>query len=116
MDEQFSVHQRLVRLHKLEKSLNAAQLAREVVAVVCTELQISPAKVTAMIRDGAAVNAAAVSTFKELLFPDVLDVKCFAHSLDIVGRKFEVPILNQFSQWWVNLFAHSPAARLAWKA
>ena len=116
VDEKFSVHQRLVRLHILEKSLNAAQLVREVVAVVCTELQISPAKVTAMIRDGAAVNTAAVSTLKELLFPDVLDVKCFAHSLDVVGRKFELPILNQFSQWWVDLFAHSPAARLAWKA
>ena len=115
VDEKFSVH-RLVCLHILEKNLNAAQLAREVVAVVCTEVQISPAKVTAMIRDGAAVNTAAVSTLKELLFPDVLDVKCFAHSLDIVGRKFEGPILDQFSQWWVNLFAHSPAARLAWKA
>ena len=80
-----------------------------------TELQLSAKTVIAFVRDGAAVNSAAVRSLKELLYPGALDVKCLSHTLDNVGRRFQVPLLDEFSQWWISLFAHSPAVRLEWK-
>ena len=67
------------------------------------------------VRDGAAVNGAALRSVKDLMYPEALDIKCFSHSLDNVGRHFDVPLLDEFSQWWITLFSHSPAARLQLK-
>ena len=50
------------------------------------------------------------------MFPKLFDVICASHSLDNVGRHFDTPLLDDFSQWWIGLFSRSPAARVAWKS
>ena len=115
MSSTFTIEQRLIRVHTLQKSLTAKDLAREIITAI-TSYQVPPTKIAATLRDGAAVNAAAVSTLKDLLLPNLVDITCLAHSLDNVGRRFETPLVDEFCQRWVTLFGHSPAARITWKS
>ncbi|CAH3194651.1 unnamed protein product, partial [Porites evermanni] len=66
------------------------------------------------MRDGASVNGAAMRTVK-VVFPKVVDVRCFSHAIDGIGSHFNIPTLRRFLQLWNALFGHSPATRIAWK-
>ena len=99
VDKERNVKQRLVCVHTVAKSLSAPELARELVMMLSTELRLSAKTIIAFVQDGAAVNSAAVRSLKELLYLDALDVKCLSHTLDNVGRRFQVPLLDEFSQW-----------------
>ena len=48
----------------------------------------------------------------KVVYPLLLDIGCFAHTIDQVGEKFNTPNLNEFTTYWVNLFSHSHKARL----
>ena len=50
-----------------------------------------------------------------VVFPKLVDVGCFSHTLDLVGEKFTTPHLSSFMVWWVSLFSHSPKSMLLWK-
>ena len=66
------------------------------------------------MKDGAAVNHAALEQVT-FFFPELLDITCFSHTINNVGKHFEFRVLDQFSQLWVSIFSHSAAVRLAWK-
>ena len=66
------------------------------------------------MQDGAASNGVAVHTL-HILYPTLLDVKCYSHTLDRVGEHFNIPVLNEFISTWISMFSHSPKARLCWK-
>ena len=51
----------------------------------------------------------------KVVYPMVLDIGCFCHTIDRVGERFKVPHLNEFSTYWVSLFSHSNKACLVWK-
>lgn len=112
---EFVICQRLVRLHVLTKSLNGQQLARELVTVLSTQLQYPAERVIAVARDGASVNKAAVRHLKDVMYPNLADIICMSHSLDNVGKRMDTPVLDSFLQLWISLFAHSPAAKSAWR-
>ena len=61
------------------------------------------------------MNQAALQQVR-FFFPQLPDVTCFSHKIDNVGKHFEFRVLDTFAQYWVSLFLHSAAARLAWKA
>ena len=63
------------------------------------------------MRDRASVNGVAMRTIN-VVFPDMIDVGCYSHTIDLVGGKFKTPHLDDFIRVWVSLFAHSPRARL----
>ena len=107
---------RLVRVHVLAKSLNARQLAREIITTLSTDLQYPSDRVLAVVRDGASVNGAAVKILRDAFYPHLTNIVCTPHSLDLIGRHFDTDLLDAFRQSWVALLAHSPALRLAWKA
>ena len=44
------------------------------------------------------------------IFPNILDIDCFSHTLDHVGAKFNTTILTKFINHWFLLFACSPLA------
>ena len=67
------------------------------------------------MKDEASVNQAALQQVR-FFFPQLLDVACFSHTIDNMGKQFEFHVLDTFAQYWVSLFSHSAAARLAWKA
>ena len=116
INEEFEIVQRLVHLHVLAKSLSANELARDIITILCTQwLQIPASIVIYAIRDGASVNGAAMRTMKEVMFPSMMNIICVSHTLDNVGRHMETPLLNNFLQRWIALFAPSPATKLLWK-
>lgn len=114
VDSDWKIQQRLVRLMLLAKSLSGEELARELIVVLSTTLGKGTQNLLAAMRDGAAVNGTAMRTVK-VLYPYVLDVKCFSHTIDNAGRHFNTPILDEFMRSWLSLFSHSPKARLQWK-
>ncbi len=68
----------------------------------------------ATMRDRAAVNGVAIRTLK-VLYPSLIDIGCFSHTLDNVGDRFSIPILDQFFKVWIGMFSRSPKTKLAWK-
>ena len=115
LDASWNIQQRLARFHVLAKSMKAPELAREIILCLSTFFQINPSRVVAFVRDGAAVNTAALEQVMMLLYTQANDIICASHNLDNVGQRFDTPTLSEFAQWWVALFSRSPAARLAWK-
>ncbi|KAK3725851.1 hypothetical protein QZH41_014072, partial [Actinostola sp. cb2023] len=74
-----------------------------------------PGALLAAMKDGASVNKAALQQVK-FFFPQLLDVTCFSHTIDNVGKhSVEFRVLDTFAQYWVSMFSHSAAVRLAWK-
>ena len=71
-------------------------------------------RLLACMRDEAATNGVAIRTLN-VLYPKMMDVWCFSHTLDRVGEYFEIPVLREFVSTWNSLFSHSPKARLYWK-
>ena len=46
--------------------------------------------ILAAMRDRASVNGVAIQHIK-IMFPNLLGIGCYSHTLDIAGDKFEVP-------------------------
>ena len=52
----------------------------------------------------------------KVMYPQVLDIGCFSHTIDHVGEKFATPVLDEFVSAWVLLFSHSPKSRFVWQS
>ena len=63
------------------------------------------------MRDGASVNNAAMKIMM-VVYPDILDVRCFSHTLDLIGDKFCTPVLTGFSSLCISFFSHSPKTKV----
>ena len=50
-----------------------------------------------------------------VLYPEMIDIGCFSHTIDHVGEHFKTPHLHEFGLYWVSLFSHSPKTRLLWR-
>lgn len=59
------------------------------------------------MHDRASVNSVAMRTIK-VMYPQVLDIGCFSHTIHHVGEKLVTPVLDEFVSAWVLLFSHSP--------
>ena len=114
IDSNWQIQQRLIRFQLLAQSMTGEQVARELIMALSTQYSVSSSSLLASMRDRASVNDVAIRTLK-VLYPGVLDIGCFSHTLDLVGSKFVVPHLHDFMTAWVSLFNHSPKARLIWK-
>ena len=110
----WEIKQRQVRLQLIAKSLKREELARELIMVFAQHYNVQNNNLCAAMSDGASVNGATMRTVK-VVFPKVVDVRCFSHAVDCVGDHFNIPILKRFLQLWNSLFGHSPATRLAWR-
>ena len=112
VSDDWTIEQRLLRVQLLAKSLSV--IAREIISILSTSYSIQSNRLIACMRDGAASNGVAVRTL-HILYPTLLDVKCYSHTLDRVGEHFNIPVLNEFISTWISMFSHSPKARLCWK-
>ena len=88
---------------------------RELINVLSVEYGIGSERVLASMRDHASANGVAMRTI-QIVYPNMLDIVCYSHTIDLVGEKFRTPNLDTFIRLWVSLFAHSPRARLFWKS
>ena len=89
-------------------------MARELLTALSTELGIGGNQLLAAIHDRASVNGAAMRTVS-IMYPAVLDIGCFSHTLDLVGTKFELPTLEKFMKHWETIFTHSCKSKLLWR-
>ena len=60
VDSDWSIHQRLVRVSMLAKSLTGEELARELISVLSVTYSITSNSLLAAMRDGASVNNVAI--------------------------------------------------------
>ena len=114
VDDQYQIQQRAVRVMLLAKSLTGEEVAHQLIVCLSTELGIKPELLVAAMRDRASVNSVAMRTLS-IVFPNVLDIGCFSHTLDHVGENFKTPILDQFIKVWINMFSRSPKTKLLWR-
>ena len=68
------------------------------------------------MRARATSNEVAISTIKQL-YPNILDIGCFFHTLDNDGGKFNLMILEELIRLWIRYFAHTCSyhAVLEWR-
>ena len=103
IDDSFTIQQRLIRLQLLAKSMAGEEIAREIINALSMQLCVSSNLVVAMMHDRAACNGVALRTLK-VVYPMLVDVGCFSHTLDLVGEKLSIPHLSASTVWWVSLF------------
>ena len=94
--------------------MTGKEVAREIINVLAVSLEIQSHLLIAAMRDGASVNSVTMRTVR-VIFPHVLDVRCFSHTFDLVRDRFETPTLSNFIFYWVSLFSHSPKTCALWK-
>ena len=58
------------------------------------------------MHDQASTNGVAMQTIK-VVFPLIVDIGCYSYTLDLVGDKFDLPVLDDFVRLWINLFSGS---------
>ena len=112
--DSWKIEQHLIRIQLLVKSMTGEEIARELVNVLSVEYGVTVERVLAAMHDRAASNRVAMRTIK-VLYPNILDVGCYSHTIDHVGDHFKAPILDTFIHLWIGLFAHSPRTRCEWK-
>ena len=93
--------------------MSGEQVARELKTALSIQYSISSSSLLAAMHDRASVNDVAIRTIK-LVYPALLNVGCFSHTMDLVGGNFNTPHLSDFMTAWVSLFSHSPKAHLLW--
>ena len=107
VDKDWCIQQKVARLLLVAQSMTGEELTRELVLNLSTELGITGNLLLASIHDRASVNNVAMQTLK-IIYPNVIDIGCFSHTLDHVGQNFNTPVLDQFTKTWINLFSRSP--------
>ncbi len=113
VSDNWAIEQRLVALKMLQKSLTGEEIARAVISTLSIDFQVSPTSLLACMRDRAATNNIALRTLK-VLYPNIVNVGCFSHTIDHVGEKFDTPVFAEFVSGWISLFAHSPKNKALW--
>ena len=114
IDGNWNLEQRLVSFQTLAKSLKNDELAKCLLECLTVSYSIKPTGLLAAMKDGAAVNEAAIRQI-QFYFPQAFSVTCFSHTIDNVGKYFEFRVLDKFIMYWTAMFSNSPAVCLAWK-
>ena len=112
--DDWQILQRLIRVQLLVKSMTGEEIARELVNALSVEYGIGVNRLLAAMHDRASANTVAMTTIK-VLYPNLLDIGCYSHTLDHVGERFKTPTLDDFIRLWISLFSHSPRTRFKWK-
>ena len=76
------------------------------IQALAVENAIQPGALLVAMKDGAYVNQAALQQVR-FFFPQLLDVTCFSHKIDNVGKHFEFRVIKQGrhqTQSYVNGF------------
>lgn len=114
LDNNWMITQRLIRIDVCSKSVNADELAQVLNQCLAVDYGVRASSLLAAMRDGASVNQAALNKIS-FIFPKLLNVVCFSHTLDNVGNHLVIPTLLEFGSLWIRLFSQSYKAKLLWK-
>ena len=114
MDNDWNIIQRLARIDVCSKSVNANELAQVLNQCLSVDYEVRANSFLAAMRDSASVKQAALDRIT-FIFPKMLNVVCFSHTLDNVGNHLVIPTLVEFGSLWIRMFRHSCKAKLLWK-
>ena len=114
VDNNWNIIQRLVRIDVCSKSVNANELAQVLNQCLSVDYEVRANSFLAAMRDSASVKQAALDRIT-FIFPKILNVVCFSHTLDNVGNHLVIPTLVEFGSLWIRMFRHSCKAKLLWK-
>ena len=67
---------------------------------------VSQRSFLAAMKNRAAVNETAARTLK-VIYPNLLSIGRFSHTIDRVGEHFNTPNLSEFATSWISLFSHN---------
>ena len=84
------------------------------ISLFSTKFGSGPKYLVSAMRDRASANNVAMRTINEV-YLNVLDVSCFSHTLDLVGKYFKLPNLTKFLNNWLLLFSHSAKCKFLWQ-
>ena len=100
----------------LSKLLSGEELARELLTALSTKLGIGGIQLLAVMHNRASVNGVGMRTLS-IMYPDIMDIGCYSHTLDLVKTKFKFPTLDKFMKHWEAIFTHtcSSKSKLLWK-
>ena len=115
VDEDLTFHQYLISPKLAAESMTGEQVAQRLLQTLAVTYQVDTPSLVAVMRDRTSVNDVAIRTIRAL-YTSFMDVRCFSHTLDNVGRAIEADTLKGFVSDWITLFAHSPKSRLRWKS
>ena len=87
--------QRLVKLQILAKPMNGEELPHEIISILQVTYGVKSGQLLTCMHDRASVNGAAMRTIK-VVFPSLVDIGCYYHTIDLAGDKFDVPVLDEF--------------------
>ena len=87
----------------LEKSMAGEEVARMLIDVLFVGYGVSFSTLLAAMRDRTSVNNVAMKTIK-VIFPQIVDVSCFSHTINLAGEHFKITILSEFITSLVSLF------------
>ena len=48
----------------------------------------------------------------KIVYPKIRDVRCFSHTINLVGDKFKTPLLVSFCSYWISLLVHNPKSKM----
>ena len=108
------IKQHLVKIAMLDKSLSGDDLARELLTALSTELGIGGSRLLAAMHGCASANGFVMCTLS-IMYPAVMDIGCFSHTLDLVGTNFHFSTLDKFIKHWEVTFTHSCKSKLPWR-
>ena len=114
VSDSWSIEQRLIKIQLLAKALTGEEVARELISILSAHYGITTNDIVGVMRDRASVNNVAMRTLR-VVYPVILDVGCFSHTLNLVGDHFKLPNLLDFLTSWLLLFSHSTKAKFLWK-
>ena len=114
VDNNWNIIQRLVRIDVCSKSAKANELAQVLYLCLSVDYGVRANSLLAAMRDGASVNQAALDRIA-FIFPKMINVVYFSHTLDNVGNHLVIPTLVEFGSLWTKMFRHSCKAKLLWK-
>ena len=96
VDDDWQLQHRLIRCQMLSKALSGEEIAREVISTLSVTYGIYSHRVLATMRDRASANNVAMQTMK-VMFPSLVDIGCFSHTIDRVGSYFKTTTLDEFT-------------------
>ena len=88
------LYKELIWLQMVVKSVIGEELARELISMLSVNYGILSQLLLAAMKDGAA---AAIRTLK-IVYPNLLRIGCFSHTIDQVGECFSTPNLSVHHQ------------------
>ncbi len=110
------ITQRLVALKLLSKSPDHHELARFLHSTLLLDNKIECDNIHAAVRDGAAVNGAALNLLTSFLPRCVFPI-CLSHSINVAGAEIKksADIARMFISLWALVIGHSNVARMKFK-